>query len=517
MTKVINSQTNSANNQRIAKNSLMLYLRMLFIMAVTLFTSRVILNTLGITDYGIYNVVAGFVSMFSMLSSSLSASISRFLTFELGQKNIKRLEIIFSTGINVQITMSLIVLFLGEFIGVWFLNNTMSIPTNRIYAANWVLQFSILSFCINLLSVPYNAVIIAHEKMSVFAFISLLEVSLKLLIVYMITISSIDKLITYSFLTLLVNLILRIIYGVYCKRKFEECKFQMIYDKNVLKEMFSFAGWTFFGNTASLLNTQGVNLLVNIYFGVTVNAARGIATQVDAAVRQFINSFTTAVNPQITKSYATGDLDYMHLLICRSSKFSAFLMLFFVVPIILEADTVLKLWLNIVPEYAVIFLQLTLINTFFDSIFANSLLTAMMATGKIKRYQIIITLCGFSVFPLTWVMFYLGAQPQISYYIYMIVYFLLIFVRLWLLKNLIKMKPSLFINKVLLKCLPVILIAFTVPSILLLFMDNGLLRLISVFSISIPVILVAEFFIGFTQNERTFILNKLLSSVKLKI
>ena len=474
------SNQTSDNNKRIAKNTLLLYVRMLFTMAVSLFTSRVILNTLGVEDYGINNVVGGIVTMFSVLSGSLSSSISRFITFELGKGNIERLKTIFSTGVNIQLGMSVLIIIIAEAVGIWFLNTKMNIPTDRMVAANWVFQCAILTFVLNLLSVPYNAAIIAHEKMSAFAYISVVEVSLKLIIVYMLMISPFDRLETYAVLLLLVGAVIRFIYGYYCKRHFEECTYHFVFDKPVLKEMTGFAGWNFLGNGAYMLNTQGVNILMNLYFGVAVNAARGIATQVDAALKQFVNNFTTAVNPQITKSYAQGDLDYMHKLVCRSAKFSAFLMMFFAVPIILETNTILTIWLKTVPDYAVIFLQWIIISSFMDTVLANSLVTSMFATGKIKRYQIIVTTVGCLVFPLSWIAFKLGFEPQVGYILYFIIYTILLFVRLYLLKDMVKLPVMMYIREVLYKLAPIIVVGFAIPGILILTMDAGWLRLILV-------------------------------------
>ena len=425
------SDTSSAN-KRIAKNTLLLYVRMLFTMSISLFTSRVILSNLGVEDFGIVNVVGGVVSMFSVLSGSMSSSISRFITFELGAGDKHRLKTVFTTGINIQLGMSVLILLVAELVGVWFLNCKMNIPEERLYAANWVFQFSILSFILGLLSVPYNAAIIAHEKMSAFAYISIIEVTLKLIIVYLLTISPFDRLITYSFLFMMIGVLIRIIYGYYCKKHFEECTYHFVYDKGILKSMTSLAGWNFLGNGAFLLNTQGVNILMNMYFGVAINAARGVASSVDAALKQFVNNFTTAVNPQITKSYAKRELDNMHKLVCVSSKFSAFLMLFFAVPIILETDTILHIWLKNPPEYASVFLKWIIISSFMDTVLANSLVTSMFATGNIKRYQIIVTSIGCLVFPLSWIAFEIGLEPQFGYIIYFIIYTILLFVRLHL-------------------------------------------------------------------------------------
>lgn len=503
------SNQTSDNNKRIAKNTLLLYVRMLFTMAVSLFTSRVILNTLGVEDYGINNVVGGIVTMFTVLSGSLSSSISRFITFELGKDNLQRLKTVFSTGVNIQLGMSILVVVVAEAVGIWFLNTKMNIPVERMEAANWVFQCAILTFVLNLLSVPYNAAIIAHEKMSAFAYISVVEVSLKLIIVYMLTISPFDRLKTYAVLLLLVGAIIRFIYGYYCKRHFEECTYHFILDKPVLKEMTGFAGWNFLGNGAYMLNTQGVNILMNLYFGVAVNAARGVATQVDAALKQFVNNFTTAVNPQITKSYAQGDLDYMHKLVCRSAKFSAFLMMFFAVPIILETNTILTIWLKTVPDYAVIFLQWIIISSFMDTVLANSLVTSMFATGKIKRYQIIVTTVGCLVFPLSWIAFKLGFEPQVGYILYFIIYTILLFVRLYLLKDMVKLPVMMYIREVLYKLAPVILVGFAIPGILILTMDAGWLRLILVCLLCVLVTAASEYFIGLSNKEKDFVAEKI--------
>lgn len=503
------SNQTSDNNKRIAKNTLLLYVRMLFTMAVSLFTSRVILNTLGVEDYGINNVVGGIVTMFSVLSGSLSASISRFITFELGKRNIERLKTIFSTGVNIQLGMSVLIIIISEAVGIWFLNAKMNIPADRMVAANWVFQCAILTFVLNLLSVPYNAAIIAHEKMSAFAYISVVEVTLKLIIVYMLTISPFDRLKTYAVLLLCVGAVIRFIYGYYCKRHFEECTYHLVFDKPVLKEMTGFAGWNFLGNGSYMLNTQGVNILMNLYFGVAVNAARGIATQVDAALKQFVNNFTTAVNPQITKSYAQGDLAYMHKLVCRSAKFSAFLMLFFAIPILLETQSILTIWLKTVPEYAAIFLQLIIISSFVDTVLANSLVTSMFATGNIKRYQIIVTTIGCLVFPFSWIAFQLGFQPEIAYVLYFIIYTVLLGVRLYLLKDMVKLPVMMYVREVLYRVLPVMIICFIIPMMIRYSMHEGWMRLILLCLVSTIVTAVVEYSIGLTKNERKFIVDKI--------
>lgn len=496
------------NNKRIAKNTLLLYIRTIFVMLVTLYTSRVILNTLGVSDFGIYNVVGGVVAIFSVISGSLSSSISRFITYELGHGDINKLKRIFSTSVNIQVGISLIVLILAEIFGVWFLNTKMNIPANRLFAANWVLQCSLTSFIINLISVPYNACIIAHERMSAFAYISILETVLKLTVVYMLLISPYDKLITYAILLVVVSLIVRFTYGIYCKKHFKESKYEFIYDKTLIKDMTRFAGWSFLGNGAYMINTQGIDMLLNIFFGVTLNAARGIATQVQNAVMQFVNNFTIAMNPQITKSYAIGEMEYMYKLICRGAKYSYFLTLLFVVPIICEADYILRLWLKIVPDYASIFLRLTLLGAL-TTVLGNTLYTGVFATGNIKKYQLWITLFGCLVFPLTWVAFKMGFSASTAYIIYIIVYYILVFIRLVIAREVLDIPIKAYLKEVVFLTLIVTAVVFILPLLIINIMESSFLRLCVTTSISLLSTIFGVFFIGLEKSERKKVTSKI--------
>lgn len=470
-------------------------------MAISLYTSRIVLNTLGVEDFGIYNVVGGVVAMFSVISGSLSAAITRFITYELGKGDKKVLENIFSSAVTIQFALGLIILILAEAIGVWFLNSKMTIPANRIYAANWVFQLSILTFIINLISVPYNAAIIAHEKMSAFAYISILEVSAKLLVVYLLLISPIDRLIFYAILMTSVALIIRFVYGYYCKRLFEECTYHFIFDKELLKEMFGFAGWNFIGASSSLLMTQGVNILINIFFGVTFNAARGIANQVDGAVQQFVNNFTTAVNPQITKSFASGDLQYMHKLVCIGSKYSLFLTWFFALPILLETDLILNLWLKNTPEYASIFLRLTLCISLI-SVISNTLVTSMLATGNIKHYQIIVGGLGMCVFPLSYIAYKFSLPIESAYIIHFFIFIIQLVCRLYLLRNMIKLNIKFFLKNVLIKDLNVILLSLIIPLSISFLMQDSVYRLVLIIISSTISNIIVIYLCGMTLNER---------------
>ena len=414
------SNQTSDNNKRIAKNTLLLYGRLLLTLGVGLYTSRIILQTLGVQDYGVYNVVAGFVSMFSLLTGSLSNAISRFLTFTLGKRETQRLKVIFSSSVIIQIVLALVVAIITEIIGVWFLNSHLNIPENRIIAANWVFHLAVLSFIIALVGIPFNACIIAHEKMDVFAYIGILDVSLKLIIVFMLTVSPFDKLIVYAILLVIVSMVIQLVYGVYCKKHFEECRFRWIFDKSLLKEMMGFAGWNLLGTASTVLNNQGVNIIINLFFGVTVNAARGITNQVEGIIKQFVTNFTTAINPQIVKSYAAGDYFYMNSLIRNGGKYSVCLMMLFTIPFLFETENILKIWLGTYPSYAPIFLRLALIGSVID-MSGNSLANAVWASGKIKTYYIYIGTLGLFAIPITYGLFKLGLPPYYSYISYILV------------------------------------------------------------------------------------------------
>lgn len=476
-------------------------------MVISLYTSRVILKVLGIEDYGVYQVVGGLVTMFAVVSSSLSAATSRFITFEIGSGNKERLKKIFSTSLIIQFGISLVVLIIAEIVGIWFMQTQMQIPDGRMMAAHWVFQCSLITFCINLISIPYNACIIAHEHMKAFAYVSVIEVVLKLLICFLIAVSPVDRLISYAILLTFIAVTIRLIYTYYCHKHFEESRTKLVFDKQILKEMFGFAGWSFFSNTASIFNNQGVNMLINVFFGVTVNAARGIANQVEGAVLQFVNNFTMAVNPQITKSYAVGDKEGMHSLVCRSAKFSYFAMFIMALPIICEAENILSIWLTVVPEHTVIFAQLSLIMGMLDSI-GSSGFAACMATGSLKRYALVITSIGFLEFPLTWLFFAYGAPVVSTYYLYIFVKVTVLIARMLLMRNMIGLKPSIYVSRVF---VPIILttIAAIIPALLVVhFMPHSIIRLLISVAVGVISVVVAALFIGMTINERTIILEK---------
>lgn len=405
---------NIHDGRRMAKNTLYLYIRTLIVMGVSIYTSRVVLDVLDVEDYGIYNVVGGFVSMFSMLSGTLTAASQRFLAFELGKKE-SEIKKVFSTTITIHVLLAIALFFLLETVGLWFVNSKMNVSPDRISAANWVFQCSVITFCVNLISIPYNAAIIAYEKMAAFAYVSIFEVVAKLICTYLLYIIASDSLIIYAVFMLLVALVLRILYGVYCYRNFKECRYTFKLEKDMFRQIMSFSGWNFIGSSAAILNGQGINMLMNLFFGVTINAARGLASQVDTAINTFVQNFMMALNPQITKSFAAGDFVYVNSLIVLGTKVAVFLFWLLCLPIFINTDFVLEVWLKVVPDYAVDFVRLGMLFTLCQNL-SHCLYTTMLATGRIMKYQLIVGSLSILAFPSTWLFFHLGFSPAWGYW-----------------------------------------------------------------------------------------------------
>ena len=503
------SDDNAANTKRIAKNTLMLYIRMMFGMLVSLYTSRVVLAALGVEDYGIYNVVGGFVAMFSLISSSLSSSVGRFLTFELGKGNLNNLRRVFSTSVLIHIALAVVVLLLAETVGIWFLNAKMTIPESRMYAANWVFQASVISFMFSLLTVPYNASIIAHEKMTAFAYIGILDVLLRLVIVLFIAYApfSFDRLIVYGSLLVVVNILLQCIYLAYCLRHFVECRSKLFFDKACWKEMSAFAGWNFIGCSAALLKDQGVNILLNLFVGPVLNAARGIATTVNGAVASFANNFMMALNPQITKNYASGDYSYMFSLVKRGSRFSFYILFMLALPILIETDFILTLWLGNFPEHTANFVRLVLILSLSD-IVSNTLITLQNATGKIRTYQIVVGGVLLLNFPFSYLCLYLGFPPESTMLVAIGVSVCCLILRLCFLRRSVGLSIRGYLWNVGVNVLMVSAISVVIPYILHNRMSDGWERFLLVTVVSVMVSSMIIFYVGCTPGERAFLKQK---------
>lgn len=489
---------------------------MLLTIVVSLYTSRVVLNALGVEDYGIYNVVGGVVAMFNILSGSLSSAISRFITFELGKNDLEKLKVVFSSSVTIQIILAVAITIIAEIAGIWFINEKMNIAADRLIAANWVFHFSILTFAVNLISVPYNAAIVAHEKMSAFAYISILETVGKLLVAYLIMISPIDKLIFYGLLMLLVALLVRFSYTYYCKRNFEECSYHFIWDKQLIKQMFGFAGWNFIGSSSAVLRDQGGNILLNLFFGATVNAARGIAYQVFTAIYSFATNFMTALNPQITKSYAAGNYDYMMNLVFKGSRFASYLLFMMSLPVFINTGYILNFWLDTVPEKTEIFVRLILIFAM-SEVISRPLVTAQLSTGNIRNYQLVVGGIQLLNLPLSYFVFKCNGDAESLFIVSILVSQLCFVSRLFMLKKIIRFfSIRRFLKEVYLNIAFVFIISAIIPIYTASILNDNLIGfLISSFT-SVISSAVTVYFIGCSKSERIYILDK-INSIKTRI
>lgn len=493
-----------SDNKRLAKNTAVLYMRMLVMMVVGFYTSRVMLNALGVDDYGINNVVGGLVSMFSILSGSLSASTSRFLTFGLGKGDIHELKKTFSTTINIHIILAIVVVIAIETIGVWFLNNKMNIPTDRLSAANWVLQCSVVVFAVGLLSVPYNSAIVAHEKMTAFAYMTIFDTIFKLVIAFAINYYGGDRLILFSVLMMIQSAIRQVIFWIYCKRNFEECVYIRVWDKELNKSIFGFAGWNFIGASSSILKDQGVNIAINLFTSPAVNTARGIAMQVNYVIGQFISGFTTALNPQITKNYASGDLKRMHTLIFQGTRLSYYLFMFLSIPVFFEIETILQVWLGQVPEHTVLFARLVLILSLAE-ILSYTLITAQLATGKIRNYQIVVGGLQMMNFPVSYLFLYLGFFPEVTIIIAIIISQLCLFARLWFLRGMVKLSAMDYLKKVYMNVIVVTIISLILPFLCYISVPHPIIRFFSLCIVSVISSLLSIYYLGCSCEERKLV------------
>lgn len=476
---------------------------MMFSMLVSLYTSRVILKYLGVEDYGIYNAVGGIVSMFGIISSSLSTSISRNLTFELGKGNRERTNKFFSMGINIQLLIISVIYLLGETAGLWFLNYKMIIPADRMTAANWIYQFSLGTFAFNLISVPYNASIIAHEKMATFAYIGILEIVLKLIVVFMLIISPIDKLVFYGLLLFSISILIRSIYQIYCRKHFEECSYHFTKEKEIFNEMFSFAIWNFIGSTSGILRSQGVNILLNLFFGPVVNAARAIATHVNTSINSFVGNFMTALTPQITKAYAQGNYSYLLQCIYRGSKFSFFLLYFLSLPVLIETEYILRLWLVNVPDTTVWFVRFILLFSLVDT-YSRALINANNATGDIKIYQMVIGSLNLTVLPFAYIALKLGAPAESTVLVSVIVSLVGLYPRIYFNKKHFPVTYVDFTVRVLLPTIITGIVGFILPYIIYRTLHESILSLLIVILVSFISAGASIAAFGCTKEERSF-------------
>lgn len=481
-------------------------------MLVSLYSSRIVLKSLGVEDYGIYNIVGGLVSMFSILSASLSAAINRFLTFELGRGDANRLRRVFSTSITIQAIIAAIIVILAETIGLWYVNNMMVMSEDRLAAANWCYQFSIITFVVNLLSIPYNSAVVSHERMSLFAYVGLFEGLSVLLIAYIISWSPFDRLVLYGALLCVLAIAVRGIYSLYCRKHFDEARFKLSWDKEMIQQMLGFAGWNFIGAGSGILRDYGVNILLNFYHGPIVNAARGLSNTVNSAVSRFSLNFMTAVNPQITKSYANKDNENMFNLIFRSSRFSVYLLLLLSVPILLNTSFILNIWLTTVPEHTSLFVKLILIYTITEAV-SYPLVTAMLATGDIRDYQLIVGGLQCLNFPLAWVALKCGFFPESVILISIFIAHCCFGARLVMLKRMIGLNAKSFFSDVYIRIVLVGFSGLVIPLILRFSMPYGWLNFIVVTICSFCTMGLSILYVGCSKAERCYIFHMIHSFV----
>lgn len=503
-----------SSNKRIAKNTMFLYMRMFVSIIVNLYTVRVLWQVLGIDDYGIYNVVGGIVLMFAFLNNAMIASSQRFISFELGKGNKERLIKTFSISITVHLILALCVLILAETIGVWFLNEKLNIPSTRMAAANWVYQCSVISFLLNVISVPYNACIVAHEHMKVYGYFGIIDIIIKLFLVLLTAVIPFDHLITYAILILLLSASMRFAYSIYCKTHFEECRFHRSKDKRLMKDMFSFAGWSFIGNMGFSVRDQGINIILNLFFNVAVNAAKGIATQVGTVINGFATNFTMALNPQITKRYASGDIDGMLQLLYNGCKFSLILMSIVVIPLIMSAKTILSFWLGDVAPYTVGFLQLALIISIIDCV-VSPITTSLQATGRIKKFQIIISIIMLANLPISWIWLKLDANPYIVMVVSIATSIIALISRLVLLHELINFSYRCFFYKVYSRTIPYLFISSIWAWILFPIFDSNFIGIILYIIFSLIGIGIALYLIALNKSKKKVFVESIVSRLKI--
>ena len=503
----------SSNNKRIAKNTVFLYVRMFFIMTISLYTSRVVLKELGVEDFGIYNVVGGVIAMMGLLKGAMTTATMRFITFELGRENFEELRKTYSISVTIYFIICVVFIFLAETIGLWFLNTQLTIPDNRMSAANWIYQFTIISVTVEMMSQPYNSIVIAHERMSFYALAGIIEVILKLFFVLSLTIVIFDHLVIYGLFMMLVSLTVCSIYHFYCRRHFQECHFKLYKDKTLFKRMLSYSGWNLFGSSASVVKSQGLNILLNLFFNPTVNAARGISYQINAAVSQFSHNFYTAVRPQITKYYAQNDLNNMFLLVFRSSKMSFYMNLLLGVPLIMETKDILYIWLGQIPEHTVIFSQLIIIISLIDAM-AHPLMTSIHATGHVALYQSLVGSMYLLNIPISYFFLKHGYPPVTVFVVSLVITIFNLFARLFLVRHFIPSFPLVkYVLEVFVICLLVSIASFVLPVFSAPFAKSMMFSFFVESAICVVSVLCSVFFLGLNKEEKFFLKKVVMSKI----
>ena len=509
------SQDKTVDGKRIAKNTLLLYVRMLLSLFISLYTSRIVLNALGVDDYGLYNVVGGVIALFSIVANSLNSSTSRFLTVELGRGDIPRMREVFSNCNTLYLILGLIIILLEETIGLFIVNKVLVIPDTRLFACNILYQTIVLSSFITLFNTPSSALIISYERMNVYAYIGVAEIIAKLIVAVLLSITLFDKIITLAILNFFITVGISSWRAAYCKRKISHVfNFHFQFDRPLFKSMIGFSFWNLIGSAAYVLRIQGVNILLNVFFGAAVNAANAISYQVNGAINGFVSNFTLAVNPQITKSCASGDYENMKNLVFYSGKFSFYLLMFLCLPIIFETDFILHIWLGQeVPDYTAIMTKLVLIIAMVES-FTYSIGCAVNATGRIKGYQIVVCGIMLTIFPITWIVFKLGALPYYGLVVYLITSIAALLSRFYFMEKLLGIHAKDYARNVYAHTLLVACASLIAPLFVFYFLPEGVLRFIVV-TITIELSnVVCIWFLGLSKHDKQFVRNVINKQMK---
>ena len=495
-----------SNSKRIAKNTLLLYFRMILIMVVSLYTSRIILNELGVEDFGIYNLVAGVVILFSFLSNAMITATQRYLSIAIGKKDEKYIQAVFSTSLLSQFFLIFFIFLAAETIGLWLINAKLEIPADRMSATNFVYQLAILTTCVNIIRIPYNASIIANERMSFFAYVSIVETFLKLAVVWALAITPGDKLVIYSFLLLLVAIVIDIAYWYYCQRFLLANKFYLKTNKKLFVELTSFSVWNLFGGLADIGYKQGTNIILNLFWGVSINAVLGITNQIRNALVPFIGNLQLAVNPQMVKSYALGDYEYFKILVYRISKYSYFLMLIIVFPIIFNIDLILELWLKNPPEHTAIFAILTSVYCLVDSL-TGPLWAAMQAGGKIKRFQIVTGICLLLNLPVSYLFLMYGYAPSVVLIIQIVITGFTVGVRVLFVKYYLQFSIRNYVREVI---FPIVFVtALSLPIALYIYAETGGYYRLLLFILFVPMMCYIIYVCGTCKSEKEMVMRSI--------
>ena len=493
------------SNNRIVKNTIFLYLRSILILTISLYSTRVLLHTLGVDDFGLYNLVAGFVSMFGFLNLAMVNSVQRYMNYALGKGDVTYFDQVFKTSLFIQVLLSLIIFILLETIGVWFINYGMQVPKARILAANVVFQFSTLSFLVKILQVPFTSVIVSYEKMDFFAIQGIVESVLLLFVIYILSIIPADNLISYSALITVVSIFIFFLNFLYSRKIYSMMHVKFAYDRAILKEMFSFSIWNLFGSLSGVLKSQGINILFNAFFSLVVNAARGVSYQVLSGVTALICNFQTAIKPQLIQSYAEGDTHRYFSLVFSGSKITFYLMWIIVLPLILCVDNILMVWLGegSVPEYTAKFTIIILLTGLVDS-YATTLSLAMYAIGNIKTYQIVVSLIIMSILPISYIFLKMGSGPAAPLYISLFISIIAQFVRVAVWRNLIHFRVSDYVKQVISPTIVVSLVTYLISRFLvdLMSFNNNYVTIIITVLITLFINLILIYLFGLNTEER---------------